>query len=670
MIILANRWIGAVVLGMLSGPLIAQPATAAGNETFQVIGRRVLEAHPDVQGRKLSALAQQQASNAAGAARLPRIDFNSAAGRENSQRLDGTGNSQPVSGTQARATLIGRVPLFDGTEITSETLRQSRLGNARIFELRQAEDTVLTELARAWFDVIRTRHLVAVARQNIAAHERLVALVQQRVSAGAGRGVDLDQARARLSSARLSLASDEGALAEALARFQRFALSAAPSEMQGLRLSPEDLPSHEREVWQRALVQSPGLRASAENTAASDAEVQVRRSAFAPRVALEARHDLSARTAALRDSSSSSVLLTFNYNLFAGGGDRARQDDATLRSQAARQQFQDAAQALRQTVSSTWAEAQRQLAVYEQAAAYAESIFKTRDVYRQQFDIGQRSLLDLLNTENELAQAQRLHINSWADAQVAQVRLLALTGRVAESFGITRNEVSYLLQPAADPINVQSFGAELPNNATPLRLLPIRPAIIAQAPAPTPTPAAPAIAPRPSPPTPTVVESAPVIIVRPAPAAAPSPAPPVQPQASAPTPAADPLAELSTSLPSAMTRSLRAWRDSVNSGIPAAIENAYSIDGSVSATQWWPPAGQRVPSSPARLQLLRADQIASDSGSANAPIQLNLLSRLNDSAGPKCLRSTQLWRMQQRGAEQHWHIVRERTISVPLTNCP
>lgn len=658
MIILGSRWIGAVVLGMLSGPLIAQPVTAAGNETFQVIGRRVLEAHPDVQGRKLSALAQQQASNAAGAARLPRIDFNSAAGRENSQRLDGTGNSQPVSGTQARATLIGRLPIFDGTEITSETLRQSRLGNARIFELRQAEDTVLTELARAWFDVIRARQLAAVAKQNIAAHERLLGLVQQRVSAGAGRGVDLDQARARLSSARLSLASDEGALAEALARFQRFALSAAPSEMQGLRLSPEDLPSHEREVWQRALVQSPGLRASAENTAASDAEVQVRRSAFAPRVALEARHDLSARTAALRDSSSSSVLLTFNYNLFAGGGDRARQDDATLRSQASRQQFQDAAQALRQTVSSTWAEAQRQLAVYEQAAAYAESIFKTRDVYRQQFDIGQRSLLDLLNTENELAQAQRLHINSWADAQVAQVRLLALTGRVAESFGITRNEVSYSLQPAADPINVQSFGAELPNSPMPLRLLPARPAIVAQAPAPAPSLVlpAPSATPRPTPaPTPVATESAPVIVVRPAPA---------------PAPAADPLAELSTALPPAMVRSLRAWRDSVNSGIPAAIENAYSIDGSVSATQWWPPARQRVSSSPARLQLLRADQIANDSGAANAPIQLNLLSRLNDGAGPKCLRSTQLWRMQQRGAEQHWHIVRERTISVPLTNCP
>jgi adhesin transport system outer membrane protein len=53
------------------------------------------------------------------------------------------------------------------------------------------------------------------------------------------------------------------------------------------------------------------------------------------------------------------------------------------------------------------------------------AIEKARDAYRQQFDIGQRSLLDLLNAENELYTAKRSYANAETDLQLAYARTQA-----------------------------------------------------------------------------------------------------------------------------------------------------------------------------------------------------------------------------------------------------
>jgi adhesin transport system outer membrane protein len=66
------------------------------------------------------------------------------------------------------------------------------------------------------------------------------------------------------------------------------------------------------------------------------------------------------------------------------------------------------------------------------------AIEKARDAYRQQFDIGQRSLLDLLNAENEVYTAKRAYANAEADLLVAQARSLAASQRLTTQLGLAR----------------------------------------------------------------------------------------------------------------------------------------------------------------------------------------------------------------------------------------
>jgi adhesin transport system outer membrane protein len=88
---------------------------------------------------------------------------------------------------------------------------------------------------------------------------------------------------------------------------------------------------------------------------------------------------------------------------------------------------------------------------------------KTRDAYREQFNVGQRTLLDLLDTENELLSARRSAINADTDLSLAYLRTYAGMGTLLEFLELKKVDVDppspdEKAAPgqlcAAEPINV------------------------------------------------------------------------------------------------------------------------------------------------------------------------------------------------------------------------
>jgi outer membrane protein, adhesin transport system len=89
------------------------------------------------------------------------------------------------------------------------------------------------------------------------------------------------------------------------------------------------------------------------------------------------------------------------------------------------------------------------------------AIEKARDAYRQQFDIGQRSLLDLLNSENELYTAKRAYANAEYDLQSAYVRTQAAMSQLTASLGLSR------AQTVPDDASGWSAQGDLPERCPP-----------------------------------------------------------------------------------------------------------------------------------------------------------------------------------------------------------
>jgi outer membrane protein OmpA-like peptidoglycan-associated protein len=73
-----------------------------------------------------------------------------------------------------------------------------------------------------------------------------------------------------------------------------------------------------------------------------------------------------------------------------------------------------------------------------------KAIASARVAYRKQFDIGQRTLLDLLDTENEYFEVQRAYRNATQDLMLAQVRTLSGMGILLDSLGLSGREAQAL----------------------------------------------------------------------------------------------------------------------------------------------------------------------------------------------------------------------------------
>jgi adhesin transport system outer membrane protein len=67
---------------------------------------------------------------------------------------------------------------------------------------------------------------------------------------------------------------------------------------------------------------------------------------------------------------------------------------------------------------------------------HVDSSVRSRDAYQQQFNLGQRTLLDLLDSENEVFAARTSYVNAEFDQLFAMYRILNSMGLLLESLGV------------------------------------------------------------------------------------------------------------------------------------------------------------------------------------------------------------------------------------------
>ncbi|HHO81726.1 MAG TPA: channel protein TolC, partial [Halothiobacillus sp.] len=334
--------------------------------------------------------------------------------------------------------------VFDGFFTRSEV---SRLGHARLaryFELLEASENVALEASRAYADVLRYRELVRFAQENYAAHRMLYDQIAERYRAGIGRRVDLDQAAGRLALSESNLLTEVSNLHDVSARFLRV-VGVPPADT----LPPFDyvhdvvtLPPTVQDALREAFVTNPSINAAVEGVRAAQAGIGSARAAFQPKVDLRARQSVDYNRDHLSSSSRDSVVeAVLSYNLYRGGADRARMRQAAEVLNQSLDLLEKACRNLRQTLSIAYNDVQRLREQIRYLEQHKISVSRTRIAYRQQFEIGQRTLLDLLNTENEYFQACRALVNARIDQIIAQLRTLHSMGRLMSTLGVTRHDL-------------------------------------------------------------------------------------------------------------------------------------------------------------------------------------------------------------------------------------
>ncbi len=434
---LTALWACAAVQAQTAAPTVPVPAAEAVRSAAQ----KAIAGNPDLSARLNALRASVAAVDAARGGLYPRVDLEASAGRTNDRIA--TRNPEAQSLSRSGVALSLTQLLWDANVVRSDIARLGHDKLVRWFELLDATESTALEAVRGHHDVVRQRALVALAEDSYVQHRYATTQIGSRVRAGVGRGVDLEQANARLALAESNLATEAANLHDVTARYLRIVGELPPQRVGRSSTSASGLPASAGEAVSLAVQASPAVSASIENLRAARSAAQGREgAAWQPRVEARLRSGTGRNFDGVPDQKrDTSAEVVLNWNLYNGGSDQARiRQAADLVNQAADQRDKTCRDT-RQVAAIAFNDTQK---LGEQLQALDRNVLaieKARDAYRQQFDIGQRSLLDLLNAENELYTAKRAYANAEADLLVAQARTLASTQRLIAQLGLAQAEI-------------------------------------------------------------------------------------------------------------------------------------------------------------------------------------------------------------------------------------
>lgn len=431
---------------LMSGVALAQE-TAAVDTLREAVGRAVVK-NPSVQASWHAFQASRDEVDVAFGGYLPSVDVTAGVGRE-WREDDGRGG---YSADFAELTLTQM--LWDGLETANEVERLNHAKLVSYYELMEASNNVALEVTQAYQDVKRYRELVRLAQANYAEHLEVYRQIERRVESGAGRGVDLEQITGRLALAESNLLTEAANLHDVSARYLRLVGVLPADELAPVPSMDARLPPSVSKAVNLAYEGNPGFHAAIENINAARAEAQGTKSAFHPQVAFRASTGSNNESGVEGRYDRSTVQIVASMNLYRGGSDLASLRSAQDRIEQAIALREQECVNLRQTTMIAYNDTRRIAEQLKYLNQHRLSIGRVRGAYQQQFNIGQRSLLDVLDSENEYFEASRAYVNAQYDLEMAHARTLAAMGQLLPALEVSREGVPTLAELGSNGVTI------------------------------------------------------------------------------------------------------------------------------------------------------------------------------------------------------------------------
>jgi adhesin transport system outer membrane protein len=338
--------------------------------------------------------------------------------------------------------LVLRQMIFDGFATSNDVKRLGHTSRVRYYELQSAMQNTTLEFLRAYIDSMRYRELIQFAKDNYVVHKQLFDRIQERVTAGVARKVDLEQASGRLALAEANLLTEMTNLHDVTARMQRLYGDLPPDTLEAPTFFNAGVQSNAAEALKLAYLQNPDLLSTIEDIQAKEREIKTNEARYMPRLDLQARKNLGTSSDGQNSNAAADVLeLTMNFNLFNGFSDRNLVRQTAEKLNSSRDLRDKACVDTRQVVSIAYNDINQLQVQRSYREKHTVSIENAREAYRKQFDIGQRTLLDLLDTENEYFQSKRSLANTQYDMQIAYARVYAGQGELLRKIGAARGNL-------------------------------------------------------------------------------------------------------------------------------------------------------------------------------------------------------------------------------------
>ncbi|KAF1071338.1 MAG: Outer membrane efflux protein BepC [Pseudomonas citronellolis] len=415
---------------LLSGVVLAASCAHGQAMSLREAIQNTLQYHPEISQSQNSRLTADEELKIARGGYLPSVDLMLGYGREGvdspTTRADGTHDYKTMNRGDAEIRL--QQMLFDGFNTPNEVRRNEANVNSKAFRVMGTAENAALRTVEVYLNVLEHRELVDLARNNLQAHQRIGDQIRMRSERGVGSTADNDQATARLALAQNNLYTEEVDLRDAEANFTS-AVGKAPDELEAPSTIKAMVPADLTKARQEVLNSNPMLKSAQSDVNAAESQYESAKSPFYPRFDVElskaANNNVDGEEGHYNDWQAQVVM---RYNLFNGMRDKSRLNAATHQIDEAKDVRNNALRLLNENLALAWDAMDNATKQTGPAREYADYTRKVREAYQQQFTLGQRTLLDLLDSENELFTANRRYAQVRYTEEYSRYRVLASMG--------------------------------------------------------------------------------------------------------------------------------------------------------------------------------------------------------------------------------------------------
>ena len=427
--------VGTCILGVLSLGF-----SYANAETLKDSVLSAVKTNPSVRSMQYARDATHYEVRQAKGAFLPRVDgvLGYGVGSYSSKELRARPDDSFIHRWQG--TLIATQLICDGGNAKYHVKSTEHVYNSNDFRFIDSAEVIGLDAVVAHMSVLRERALVDYSKENVQVHKEILSFLSDRQKQGAQSLADVTQTEGRLALTTATLSDMEKNLDAAIAYYYRVT-GLAPTSLLEMGDIPSVTPTSLHGTLDRIMEKNPKLTAYKEEIEAAKANIKYAKSYYWPTIraeaALDYRDGFNNEPAFTRDMS---LMAIANWNLYRGGSDLAAIRAATKRELRSREDLRNISETLVQQANSFWSEFlsyKDQTRLFEQAVEFSQ---RTLEMYWQQFNVGQRSLLDVLDAQNELYNSRSRLATSQINERIAAYRLLTLCGELTETFGIVKSD--------------------------------------------------------------------------------------------------------------------------------------------------------------------------------------------------------------------------------------
>lgn len=365
------------------------------------------------------------------------------------------------------------VPVYSGGRVRNGMAGAKRRIEAGQFDVRSAELSIFSQVVAAYMDVIRGQSLVALSRNNVDVLEVNLRATNNRFQVGDLTRTDVAQSESRLSLARGDLRTAEATLIEARERYIQL-IGHAPVDLQPPPALP-DLPSTPDEAVEAALSANPDLASARKQREANGYDVRVAKGQRLPTVSgfVSGVYDTdlgSATRAAVAaglggDMETVQVGARLSLPLYQGGSPAAQVRQSQAREQQAMEQETAVERSVIAQTRSLFASWQASNEVIASSRVAVDAAALSLQGVRAENTVGTRTILDILNAEQEAFSARVQLVTAERNAYVASFSLLAAMNRIdLADFGIPAGDA---YDPTANFNRVKGKWFDWDDDATP-----------------------------------------------------------------------------------------------------------------------------------------------------------------------------------------------------------